>query len=62
METLKKVTYKIIYNGNSYDMLVWEGTPLSFVWNTQKDWYTPGSVVMIIDNHGNQQKFMRGMI
>ena len=61
MDELKKVAYKIRYSGNSHDIFCWEGTPISFIWNTQKGWYTPVSVVMIEDNHGNQRKFIRGM-
>ena len=61
MLELKRVIYRATYKNSTFDILCWEGTPLSMVWNSQKCWFLPGSVVTIKDNHGNAQEFMRGL-
>lgn len=61
MEGLKKVTYKAMYNGLSFDILTWKGTPLNVIWNFYKGYYLPGSVVTLINDEGHSEKFLRGM-
>ena len=61
MQQLEKVSYIATYNGNSYEIECWKGTPIAKVWNSQKYWYLPGSIVSITDDKGNSKTFMKGM-
>ena len=58
---MEKVKYTGQYKDNSFDIWTWEGTPLSVIWNQQKQMYSPGDMVIIEDNHGHSMKFVKGM-
>lgn len=58
----KKVSYKGEYLSNVFDILCWEGTSLSAVWNSIKSFYTTGAMVTLMDNHGNVKTFVKGLI
>ena len=62
MKEPKLVAYIATYNNNSYEIFCWEGTTLGQVWNNQKYWYLPGSVVTIRDNRGKSKTFVKGLI
>ena len=61
MSELKKAVYKGTYKTNTFDILCWEGTPLGHVWNSIKSFYLPGDIVIIKNDRGQIQKFMKGV-
>ena len=60
MIELKRVTYKGLYKGNTFDIYCWEGDTLDFVWNREKQYFLAGDRVVITDNHGKSKIFVKG--
>lgn len=61
MGEVKRVLYSGIYKGHYFEFLTWEGTPLNAVWNEEKWRFLPGDSVVLKDNVGNRETFVKGL-
>lgn len=61
MPELKKVWYTAVYKNNLYQVQCWKGTTLGQLWNELKQYYLPGSLVLLADDTGHSKVFIKGM-
>lgn len=51
--------FTVTHNYRSYTVQGNEATTLDTVWASQKSWFMPGSIVIIVDDCGNQKIYRR---
>ena len=56
---LRSTFFTVTHDDRSYEVEADPGASHELVWLSQKCWFMPGSVVIITDEQGNSQTFVK---